>query len=312
MLAEISYSRSLHFVALGVAVLTAACAAPDAGDAAPRTGQAWTVTDDVGRTVALATPAERIISLLPATTETLVALGARDRLVARTDYDDPALADLPSVGGGLTPNLETVASLRPDLVVAWEEAGTARIRPRLEELGIEVFAVQTRDTADIYANVRRLGTLIGEEARAASLAARLRAGLDSVRASVEGLPSPGVLYLAGNDPPFVAGPNLFIGQMVEVAGGRNVFPELEDESPQMSVEEIVLRQPDLVLMASAADGDVAARLVAQPGWSELARSGTRFQALPADVLHRPGPSMVEAAKLLRDAIHPDWRAARAD
>src|SRR5690606_22611718 len=92
--------------------------------------------DDAGRLVRLEGPAERVISLLPAVTETLVAMGAGDRLVARTDYDTGRLEHLPTVGGGLTPSLELLASLRPDLVIAWEEAGVTRVRPRLEELGI--------------------------------------------------------------------------------------------------------------------------------------------------------------------------------
>src|SRR5690606_27769483 len=120
----------------------------------------------------------------------------------RTDFDDtPDLAGLPSLGGGLTPNLELLASLDPDLVVAWEEAGTARTRSRLEAMGIPVYAVQTRDTAQIFDTIRELGRLIGHDVEAEAVAAALRRDLDGVRASVTGRPRPSVLYLISLDPP---------------------------------------------------------------------------------------------------------------
>jgi len=268
--------------------------------------------DDAGRTIRLERPPRRIISLLPAATETLVALGAGDDLVARTDYDDPYLSHLPSVGGGLTPSLEMIASLAPDLVIAWEEAGTARVRPRLEALGIPVFSVAPRDTAGVFANVERLGRLTGRTAAADSLARWMRAELEAVRASVKDRPPVPVLYMIGFDPPMVAGPQVFIGEIVEVAGGRNVFADLTVPSPQISLEEILRREPEVVLFpGTGTSSSSEERLRSSPGWRELAERGhTRFVALPADVLHRPGPSIVASAWVLRDAIHPELAGTR--
>lgn len=270
-------------------------------------GASVIAVDDAGRTVSLAAPARRIVSLLPATTETLVALGAAGRLVARTDYDeDPAVAHLPSVGGGLTPNVERIASLRPDLVVAWEEAGSARVRPRLEALGIPVFAVRTQDTTGIFANIERLGRLAGLDAVADSLAAAVRGDLEDVRTSVAGRAPRRALYLIGLDPPIVAGPHVFIGEMLEVAGGVNVFADVAAPSPQVSMEEIVRRRPEVVILASAERVEtVEARLRATPGWRELLAGGTQVRVVPPDVTHRPGPAIVLAARHLRDALAPD-------
>src|SRR5690606_7655811 len=143
-----------------IALMTALVAGCGTGDGEARaratadrtlaSSDAIQVVDDAGRTITLGVPATRIISLVPAATETLVALGAIDLLVGRTDFDDAEVGHLPSVGQGLTPSVEVVASLRPDLVVAWEEAGISRVRPRLEALGIPVFAVATQDTAGIF------------------------------------------------------------------------------------------------------------------------------------------------------------------
>jgi len=264
------------------------------------------VVDDAGRTVRLARPAGRVVALLPAMTETILALGAGDRLVARTDYDDdPRVRDLPSVGGGLTPSLEVLAALRPDLVIAWEEAGTARVRPRLEALGIAVFAARTQDTTDILANVQRLGVLLGRDAAADSLALEIRDGLDRVRASVAGRPTPTALYVVGVEPPLTAGPNTFISQAIAVAGGRTVFPDLRTDWPQLSFEEIVRRRPEVLILPVGAQPEAAvARLRATAGWRELLADGrTRIRTVPADTLNRPGPSIVRAAELLRDALH---------
>jgi iron complex transport system substrate-binding protein len=263
--------------------------------------------DDAGRTVRLPRPAARVVSLLPALTETLLAIGAGETIVARTDYDhDPRVAHLPSVGGGLTPSLEVLASLRPDVVLAWEEAGTARVRPRLEELGIAVFAVRTQDTTDIFNNIRRLGILTGRGAVADSVAAAVRAGLDSVRASVAGRPEPSVLYVVGVEPPLTAGPNTFVAQLIGVAGGRTVFPELRADWPQVSLEEIVRRRPDVLVLPVGEDEQASvARLRASAGWREVLADGhTRIHTVPADILNRPGTTIVESARLLRAGIHP--------
>jgi ABC-type Fe3+-hydroxamate transport system substrate-binding protein len=262
--------------------------------------------DDGGRVVRLGGPARRVLSLLPATTETVAALGAAERLVGRTDYDeDAAYAHLPSVGGGLTPSVEAIAALRPDLVIAWEEAGTARIRPRLEALGVSVFGVRTQDTTAIFANVARLGHLLGLDDRAESLAAAMRAGLDSVRVSVADRSRPSVLYMIGVDPPIVAGPNVFIGQIVEIAGGRNVFDDLAAPSPQVSVEEIVRRKPEVVIIPTDGDlGEVLERLRSLAGWRDVVTGGeVRVETIPIDLLHRPGPGITRAARALRDVIH---------
>lgn len=287
----------------------AACGGRDAAaDAAPAepsdSAAAVSVTDDAGRTVALPRPARRIVALLPAVTETLFAMGAGDRMVGRTDYDtDAYAADLPSVGGGLDPSLEALAALRPDLVIAWETAGGATLRHRLERLGIPVFAVRTQDTADVYANLERLGRLIAHERGADSVARAMRWGVDAVRASVAGLPRPTVLYVVGTDPPMTAGPATFVAELIGVAGGRSVFPEVRQEWPQLSLEEIVRRQPEVVIVPVSA-GAEPPRLARLPGWGELraVREG-RVVTVDGDLLNRPGPRLDAAARALRAAIH---------
>jgi iron complex transport system substrate-binding protein len=268
---------------------------------------AVSAVDDAGRTVRLDRPARRVLSLVPSGTETLFALGAGEQVVGRTQFDkDPAAAHLPSVGGGLDPSMETLLSLRPELVIAWNADKSPGLRERLEQMGIEVFALETRDTTDVFRNIERLGHLVGRDRAADSLAAHIRGELAAVRAAVRERPRPSVLYVVWNDPPMTAGPNTFIAQVIGVAGGRTVFPDLEQDWPQVSMEEIVRRQPDVVVLPVGEDrAHSVRRLLDAPGWRELAavREG-RMVEVPTDLVNRPGPRLGEAARVMRDALHP--------
>jgi len=262
--------------------------------------------DDAGREVSLAGPAQRVISLVPSVTDLVVALRASDRLVARTDYDaDPATAHLPSVGGGLDPSLEVLTRLRPDLVIAWGER-SPRMTRRLDEMGTAVFLVQTQDTTDALGLIERVGALLGEERAAASVLGDLRRDFAEVRASVRDRPRRSVLYVVGVDPPRTAGAETFPIQLVGVAGGETVFPDVSGW-PQVSLEQVVRRDPDVILLPLG-DHDAAAarRLREMPGWRDLraVREG-RVHSIPVDVVNRPGPAMGRAARILRDAIHPE-------
>lgn len=268
------------------------------------------VVDDAGDTVRLAAPARRIVSLAPSATETLLALGARAQLVGRTDYDvEPAVAGLPSVGGGIDPSLEALLALSPDLVIGWHTAGGSPVRDRMREMGIPFLAVQTTDTADVLRAVGVLGRAAGRVREADSVAAAVRTELAAVAASVEGRRRPSVLYVLSDDPPMTAGPWTFTVQLIETAGGRTAFPDVTGQPQYVSLEEVVRRQPEVVLVPAGPDGEARLRaLRARPGWRELrAWDAGRVVALPADQANRMGPGIAETARLFRDALHPDAR-----
>ena len=256
-------------------------------------------------------PATRIVSLIPSATDLLVAMGARGQLAGRTEFDqDSALASLPSVGGGLDPSMEALVALKPDLVISFETQGDAALRTRLREMGIPVYALAAQDTADVFRALANLGTLAGRRPAADSVAGAMRAEIEAVRRSVAGRPAPSVLYVAWVDPPMIAGPTTFLSELVRVAGGRPVFEDVKQEWPQVSIEEIVNRKPQVVIIPSGAGAEFSAdALRSAPGWRELAASpGTRVAEVPVAVVNRPGPRLGEAARALRDAIHPELAA----
>jgi iron complex transport system substrate-binding protein len=243
-------------------------------------------------------------------TETVLALGVGDRLVGRTEYDKgPAVERLPSVGGGLDPSIEKLVSLRPDLVLGWETSGRTELRDRLTALGIPVFSVKTEDTTDVFRSIGNVGKLTARRHAADSLGAAIRASLDSVRASVAGAPRPSVFFVVWNDPPMTAGVRTFVSHVIEVAGGRNVFGDQQALWPNVSLEEIVRRQPDFLVVPVGEQGTVRMEaLKSAPGWRELRaiREG-RMVSVPAQVVNQPGPHLAEAARAMRDAIHPERR-----
>lgn len=253
-------------------------------------------------------PARRIISLIPSVTETIVALGAADRLVARSEFDhDPVLAHLPSVGEGLTPSLEQLAMLQPDLVIAWPANPARSVLGRLEDLGIAVYAPEIQNLNDIRRTTGELGELLDLEAAADSLIAAIDAGLEEVRRAVAGRDRPEVFYVVWYDPPTTAGPGTYISELIEIAGGVNMFADAPGLWPQVSLEEVVRRSPDIVLVAQTERNliDVES-LRSAPGWRELAavRDGYVIQ-IDANLYNRPGPRVTKAARDLALTLHPD-------
>ncbi len=289
----------------GGAILLAACAHGVAHR--PAAG----FTDPEGHPVVLSgLPVHRIVSTMQSATEWLVALGATDRLVARTDYDrEPVLASLPSIGGGLDPSAEVIANLRPDVVIGWQNRSSVDLELALKPFHVPVISMETTDTADVFRNLDELGRLIGAEQRADSAGDALRRQLRAVEhdACAEGpANAPSVMLVLWTDPPMTAGRGTWMTTVLQAACLRNAFGDLGAPWPTVSLEAIAARQPDWLLVSQGTAGGQLAELRRKAGWRDLnaVRAG-RVLEIPADLFARAGPTIPAAAR----AIVAAYRAA---
>jgi iron complex transport system substrate-binding protein len=303
-------------VLMAFAILLSACA--QAAPAVPTstavpTPMAIAVTDGSGTEIRLDSPAQRVVSLAPSNTEILFALGAGGQMVGREDFSNypPEAESIPSVGGFMgSYNLEEIASLQPDLILA-SPLTSAEALQSLKEITPSVFVVSNPNSLDdLYANLNTVGKLVGREAEAATLAqglqARAKAVLDKVVAVNE---RPLVFYeLDATDPakPWTAGPGTFIDLLITLAGGQNVGASLSGEWAQISQEELIVQNPDVILLGDALYGGVTAESVAaRPGWDGIkAVQENRVIEFNDDLVSRPGPRMIEGLEELAKAIHP--------
>jgi iron complex transport system substrate-binding protein len=252
----------------------------------------FTITDASGNEVAFPARPSRIISLVPSATETLLALGAQGSLVARTVFDaDPTLASLPSVGGGLQPNLESLVSLDPDLVIRFAGDADPDTPARMDDFGSRHMAVRLDQIQDVRAFIADLGSVTGSHDRARTLLARIDGTLEDIRRAVEKRPRRRVAYVLGGSPPWVAGPGTFIHELLVLAGGENSFADLDALYGPVSAEELLVRSIDLI--------------IAPEGAELLLPSSSIPVALVSPSVELPGPGLAEAARELAELLHPE-------
>jgi iron complex transport system substrate-binding protein len=271
-----------------------------------------TLTDGLGRTVTLDAPAQRIVSTAPSNTEILYALGAGSQVVARddfTNYPEEALA-VTSVGGSMGDfNLEEITRLQPDLVLA-AEINTPELVNALENLGITVYYLSNPlDIEGVYTNLEIVGKLTGRDQEAAALIASLQERVTRIEAALEKVTEqPLVFYeLDASDPakPWTAGPGTFIDHLLQRAKGRNVGSVLSGAWAQISQEELLVQNPDIILLGNAQWGVTPEMVTERPGWNQIeAVAEGRVYPINDDLISRPGPRQVDGLEEIVKLLHP--------
>jgi iron complex transport system substrate-binding protein len=276
---------------------------------------AVSVVDDAGRTVTLAQPAARVISLAPHTTELVYAAGGGARLVGAVSYSDypPEANALPRVGSNSALDLERIVALRPELIVVWRHGNDTRQLDKLRALGIPLFVSEPHKVDDVATNLERLGTLLGTESTARAAAQRYRDEIARLRARYAARPVVSVFYQVWDRPLLTLNGAHIVSDAIALCGGRNVFGELSARVPTVSVEAVVAANPEAIV--TAAKGATApspdaplpdlARWRAWPRMTAVAR-GNLF-AIDGDLINRPGPRLAEGI----DALCRDLETARA-
>lgn len=284
---------------------SAAVRSPETASPAP--ADTIAVTDDLGRRVALPGPARRIVSLVPAATEILFALGAGEAVVGRTRYGvhPPAARRVPSVGEGVRPSTELVVARDPDLVVLYAgEANRSSVR-ELERLDLRTLPLEHDTFDDLFRAIDRLGVVTGRRDRARRLVASIRCATSAV-GSVTGSEDPRrVYYDVWGDPPVTIGSGSYLDSLVSLAGGTNVFGDLAAPSPRVSLEAIVARNPDVVVWPRTGSSASGTPPGERSGWSGVpAVARGDVLRVDGDLLHRLGPRIGDAARQLAAALHP--------
>ena len=296
--------RRIMIALLALSFLMTACApvAPAAG--------ALKFTDGLGREISLAGPAQKVVSLAPSNTEILFAIGAGAQTIGRDEFSDypPEAKILPSVGGSMGQySAEAVVALKPDLVLA-AEINSPELVKQLEDLGLTVYYLKNPKTLEeMYTNLEIVGQLTGRDA--SGLVASLKERVTAIDEKIMPLSSrPSVFYeIDATDPakPYTYGPGSFGDLLIERAGGHNIGDELSDPYPQMSLEQIVVSNPSIMLLGDSMWGMTAESVQARPGWETIyAVQSGQIYPIDDNLISRPGPRLVDGLEQLANLIHP--------
>lgn len=272
-----------------------------------------TLVDLLGREVLVDGAAERIISLSPGNTEIVFALGLEDKLFGVTDYCDypPEAAEKENVGGFDEPNIEVILALQPDLVLAGADSMHQGAVARFEEREIPVLVMDPRTVEEVYEAIRLVGVAAGVEEEAAALLGQIEQQISAVQEKTATLDDDQVVsvyYELWYDPPMSVGNHSFIHEVIEVAGGKNIFADVADNYPEVSPEAVAERNPQVILYPD--DHGTAEMMMAQfysrAGWSEIAAlKEERIYNVDPDRFNRPGPRTGHAVEETAALFYPE-------
>jgi len=249
-------------------------------------------------------PVRRVITLAPSLTETVLALGAGEKLVGVSRFDDrPEVKALPRVGGFVDPSVESVVALKPDLVLAQPAPGNQQPVEKMAELGAPVLLLPLHSVEQVLAAIRETGQALGRDAAAGALVERIQRARALVRRRAGALPHPRVLFVYGFQPLVVTGPGSFADELLRDAGAVNAADQATTPYPVYSAESVLRARVDVVVNAAGAHEGGGDRLRALPGLKEA-----RWVELPSmDLLH-PGPRLAEGLEELFRLLHPEAAA----
>lgn len=264
-----------------------------------------TLTDELGRTVAVPDHPHKLVCLAPSIVDDVYSLGAGNDVIAVSEYTAyPAeAAKKPTIGAPLNPSLEKIIALHPDLVLGTGDMNHLPAIDQLERYSIPVFVVNPQGIAGIYKSIANLGHALNRDSDAAHLLRHLQASEQSVRARVLDKPAVRLFMPVWYDPIVTVGRHAFITELIEVAGGNSITSDIAQEWPQVSLEAIVARHPDALLLIKSSKVSLA-ELSGRPGWQALfaVREGRVF--FVDKRIELPSPAAIYAMEELAKQLHP--------
>lgn len=259
--------------------------------------------DDFGDSVRVGKIPTRIVSLNPATTEILFTLGAGSRLVGRTKYDlwPDSARFIPALGDGIRPNVEVVLGTRPDLVILYASEDNRAAAGRFRAAGVNTLSLKIDHISDFRRSTALLGAIVGDSARARIVVDSVYRSLERVRSATAGLRRPTVFWHVWDAPLITIGGGSFMNELVDIAGARNVYADIEGPSESISLEDVAKRNPDFILAGPIG----ASQIGNDPRW-KIVRAAREGRVLVVDTLlvARPSVRLGEAAVSLARLLHP--------
>ncbi|MHC1601258.1 MAG: ABC transporter substrate-binding protein [Candidatus Nezhaarchaeales archaeon] len=274
--------------------------------------------DDAGRVVVISSEPHRIVSMAPSTTEILFALDLGDRVVGVTSYCDypPVVNEMKEngsltvIGGYWNPDIETIISLQPDLVIGYSSVPShVDVAERLEAMNISVILLNPQNLTEVFDNIILIGRATGKLREAQEFVDQLEARVNSVIEKVSSLPKVKVYYELWFNPLMSVGPGTFIDSLITMAGGENIFHDAATQYPIVNSEDVIARNPDIIILPDSymTDYNVSIdQVTSRPGWSAInAVKNNRIYFIDEDLLVRPGPRLVDGLEKLAAYIHPE-------
>ena len=256
-----------------------------------------TVIDDAGRTLLLKKPAERVISLSPHITELLYAAGAKNQLVAAVSYSDypPQAKKLPLIGSYNKFDMEAILAQTPDLIVAWQSGNPKAQVEQLIQLGFKVYISEPREFEDVAKDIKQLGVLLGTQRQSDVLAENYLRELQRLRKQYSQRQQVRVFYQVWNHPLFTVNGEQLISKVINLCGGINVFSDLAVLSPQITIESVIAKNPDVIFYGSHETREDWADDWRQ--WKNIkAVANNHLFGIHADLIVRHTPRILQGAK----------------
>jgi len=270
---------------------------------------AATFIDEAGRTLEVNGPPQRIVSVAPNVTEILFALGLEDRLVGVSVYCQypPEALKKEKIGGYINPSLEKIVALRPDLVIGIAEGDLKTFVDKLAGLKVPVYITNPRDALEVLTSIQKIGEVTFAQEPARKIVRSMEERVWTIQDKVQGQPRPRVLHILDFNPLISAGKGTFVDDLIRLAGGRNVAETATGKYPRFSMEEVLVQDPEVILLASMKSRDP---MVKQRRWWERWKTISavkqgRIYVLDSDLIHRPSPRMAEGLERVARAIHPE-------
>ncbi len=266
---------------------------------------ARTIQDELGRTVQVPEHPHRIVCLMPSVVDDVYSLGAGTDIIGVPDYTKyPAEArSKRSIGSPVTPSIESIVELHPDLVLGDPNMSSPEAIEALERFGIPVFMVAPHTFEDIYRSLASIGHALNREEPARELIGKLRAREAAVRRRVSGKPVVSLLMPVGFDPVITIGKHAFITGLIEIAGGHSVTSDLPNDWQEISLEAVMARAPEALLLVRSSAMS-AEQILSRPGWSSLPAVKNKRIYYVDDRIELPCPVVFDALEELAEELHP--------